>query len=121
MIVKKCLLGLMVSLSLTGCITFPTEESGKVQVVWDETDRIEGCELKGTVYGSEGHFYDYWLHSDRDMVWGTINQMSIKAVDMGADTLYLYRPFGFLSSVTMMANAYDCRVKIASNNGLHIN
>ncbi|USE35775.1 DUF4156 domain-containing protein [Endozoicomonas sp. SCSIO W0465] len=96
-------------MSLTGCITFPTEESAKVQVIWDETDRIASCELKGIVYGSEGHFYDYWLHSDRDMVWGTINQMSKKAVEMKADTLYLYRPFGFLSSVTMMANAYDCR------------
>lgn len=96
------------SLSLTGCITFPTEDSTKVQVIWDETDRIGGCELKGTVYGSEGHFYDYWLHSDKDMVWGTINQMSVKAAGMGADTLYLYQPFGFLSSVTMMANAYDC-------------
>ena len=105
---KKFLLGSMVLVSLSGCITFPTEESRKVRVFWDETQRVAQCEHKGIVYGSEGHFYDYWLHSDRDMIWGAVNQMSIRAVAMGADTLYLYRPFGFLSSVTLMANAYKC-------------
>ena len=101
----------LLSASLTGCITFPTEESKKVSVIWDETHRIQHCDLKGTVFGSEGHFYDHFIHSDRDMIWGAINQMSIKAAALGADTLYLYRPFQFVGSVTLMANAYDCREK----------
>lgn len=111
---KKILLGFFMSASLSGCITFPTEESRKVQVVWDETERVAQCERKGTVYGSEGHFYDFWLHSDRDMLWGAVNQMSIKAAAMGADTLYLYQPFNFSSSVTLMANAYQCDTSEAS-------
>lgn len=103
---KNILIG--ICLMITGCVTFPTPESSKIHVIWDEIDKVSQCEIKGLVYGSEGHFYDYWLHADRDMVWGTINQMRIKAVHLGADTIYIYPPFGFLSSMTMMANAYDC-------------
>ena len=106
---KKYFTLALLGLSLTGCVTFPTADSRHVQVIWDDTQAIQGCELKGTVLGSQGHFYDYWLHADRDMVWGTLNEMRIKADDLQADTLYLYQPLGFLSSVTMMANAYDCQ------------
>lgn len=106
--ISTLMAGCLMAIGLTGCVTFPTDESNQVRVIWDETARVAQCEPKGIVYGSEGHFYDYWLHSDSDMVWGTINQMRIKAAALGADTIYLYRPFGFLSSVTMMANTYDC-------------
>ncbi|MGF1724497.1 DUF4156 domain-containing protein [Photobacterium nomapromontoriensis] len=97
-------------LTLSGCVTFPTAESNRVRVLWDDTHALRHCEHRGTVIGSQGHFYDYWLHADRDMVWGTLNEMRIKAADLGADTLYLYQPLGFTGSVTMMANAYLCEV-----------
>lgn len=105
--VKLAAIALMCS-SLSACITFPTDESNTVKVLWDDTDSLIGCEHKGTVIGSQGHFYDYWLHADKDMVWGTLNEMRIKAAKLGADTIYLYKPLGFTGSVTMMANAYDC-------------
>ncbi len=108
----KTLLVLAGAASLSACVTFPTMESEKVKVLWDDTYALRGCEHKGTVLGSQGHFYDYWLHADRDMVWGTLNEMRIKAHEKGADTIYLFRPFGFLGSVTMMANAYDCSGKL---------
>ncbi|MGL5392932.1 MAG: DUF4156 domain-containing protein [Shewanella sp.] len=101
------LLALM-TLGLSGCITFPKADSRHVKVIWDNPAAIQNCVHKGTIFGSEGHFYDYWLHSDRDMVWGTLNEMRIKAHELNADTVYLYENFGFLSSVTMMGNAYDC-------------
>jgi hypothetical protein len=99
---------LLLTLGLSGCITFPTDDSNQVNVLWDVSESINQCEHKGTVIGSQGHFYDYWLHADRDMVWGTLNEMRIKAALLGADTIYLYRPLGFTGSVTMMANAYKC-------------
>ncbi|ABV88125.1 DUF4156 domain-containing protein [Shewanella pealeana] len=105
--VKLAAIALMCS-SLSACITFPTDESNTVKVLWDDTDSLVGCEHKGTVIGSQGHFYDYWLHADKDMVWGTLNEMRIKAAKLGADTIYLYKPLGFTGSVTMIANAYDC-------------
>ncbi|SKA43411.1 hypothetical protein CZ814_02448 [Photobacterium toruni] len=97
------------TLLLSGCVTFPTTESTNVDVIWDDVKAIENCERLGIVYGSEGHFYDYWFHADKDMLWGTINQMRIKAAALGANTIYLYQPLGFSSSVTMFANAYLCQ------------
>ncbi len=95
-------------LIISGCVTFPTESSKKVAIIWDDPSAISDCLRMGLVYGSEGHFYDFWLHSDVDMIWGTLNQMSIKAEALGANTLYLYQPLNFSSSVTMFANAYLC-------------
>lgn len=94
--------------NLSGCITFPTDESLHVKILWDNPLAVNSCTHKGTIIGSQGHFYDYWLHSDKDMVWGTLNEMRIKAHQMNADTVYLYEHFGFLSSVTLIGNAYDC-------------
>ncbi|KXF83319.1 DUF4156 domain-containing protein [Enterovibrio coralii] len=106
---KKALFSVVAPvLLLSGCVTFPTPESNQVDVVWDDINAIQGCELKGTVIGSEGHFYDYWLHADKDMVWGTLNQMRQKAFDLDANVLYLYQPLGFSTSVTMFGNAYAC-------------
>ncbi|PKF48989.1 DUF4156 domain-containing protein [Enterovibrio nigricans] len=108
---KKTLVCLAASVSLlSGCVTFPTQESNQVDVIWDDTQAIQGCELKGTVIGSEGHFYDYWLHADKDMVWGTLNQMRQKTHELDGNVLYLYQPLGFSSSVTMFGNAYSCDV-----------
>ena len=94
--------------ALTACVTFPTVESEKVMVVWDNPDEVKNCDLIGPVIGSEGHFYDYWLHADRDMLWGTLNQLRIKAAEMGGDKVYLYSPIGFSSSFTQLANVYAC-------------
>lgn len=112
-LVKLATIALLCS-SLTACITFPTAESNTVKVLWDDTDALLGCAHKGTVIGSQGHFYDYWLHADKDMVWGTLNEMRIKAAKLGADTIYLYKPLGFTGSVTMIANAYDCETPVAA-------
>ncbi|GIU26449.1 DUF4156 domain-containing protein [Shewanella schlegeliana] len=113
--VKLTAIALMCS-SLTACITFPTDDSNTVKVLWDDIQALQGCEHKGTVIGSQGHFYDYWLHADKDMVWGTLNEMRIKAAQLDADTIYLYKPLGFTGSVTMMANAYQCADKPAEPN-----
>lgn len=114
---KKIKSGLMLSFFslLSGCVTFPTTESEQVKVIWDDTDYIRSCENKGVVFGSEGHFYDYWLHADKDMMWGTLNQMRIKAVEKGGDVLYLYQPLSFSTSVTMFANVYLCDAPIVKD------
>lgn len=95
-------------LTLSGCITFPTDDSNQVKVLWDNPPALAQCRHLGTVIGSQGHFYDYWLHADRDMLWGTLNEMRIKTAAMGGDTLYLYQPLGFIGSVTLLGNAYQC-------------
>lgn len=71
----RAILLLLLGINLTACVTFPTEESAQVKILWENSVAIENCTYKGTVIGSQGHFYDYWLHSDRDMVWGTLNEL----------------------------------------------
>jgi hypothetical protein len=110
----RAILVLLLGINLTACVTFPTEESAQVKILWENSVAIENCTYKGTVIGSQGHFYDYWLHSDRDMVWGTLNELRIKGHALGADTVYLYQPLKFLGSVTMMGNAYQCAETQAS-------
>lgn len=103
---------------ITGCVTFPTPESEQVKVIWDNNDFIQQCEQKATVFGSEGHFYDFWLHADKDMLWGAINQMRIKAAALGGNVLYLYPSLNFSSSVTLMGNVYVCNTVPYQDNTL---
>lgn len=114
---KKLMVSSMLAstLLLSGCVTFPTTESANVDVIWDDVKAVENCQRLGIVYGSEGHFYDYWFHADKDMLWGTINQMRIKAAALGANTVYLYQPLGFSTSVTMFANAYLCQQPVVTS------
>lgn len=104
----KIVLISLVTVLLSGCVTFPTKQGELVKVIWQQPSAVEHCQYIGPVYGSEGHFYDYWLHADKDMVWGAINQLRIKAVQLGGDTIDLYEPLNFTSSVTMFANVYKC-------------
>lgn len=108
MIFYKQATNIALALFLTGCVTFPTPESEQVTVIWDEINQLENCDHKDTVYGSEGHFYDFWLHADKDMIWGALNQMRIQAAKKGGNVLYLYKPFSFTSSVTFLGNVYFC-------------
>ncbi len=98
----------VVTTFLAGCITFPTAKSELVKVIWQDINAIQECDVISPVYGSEGSFYDSWLHADKNMVWGALNQMRIKTDELGGDVLYLYEPLGFSSSVTFLGNAYAC-------------
>ena len=64
---------------LTGCVTSPTAGTEYVNILWDEVSKVESCTLKGTLIASEGHFYDYWFLSDKDMFRGSLNQMRANA------------------------------------------
>ncbi len=99
---------LVVVTFLSGCVTYPTVKSEGVKVVWHDTNAIQGCDTISPVYGSEGSFYDFWLHADKNMVWGALNQMRIQTAELGGDLLYLFEPLGFSSSVTFLGNAYAC-------------
>jgi hypothetical protein len=105
--VKLCM-ALAAATFLSGCITFPTVKSEHVKVIWHDTNAIQECHLIGPVYGSEGSFYDSWLHADKNMVWGALNQMRIQTDKLGGDVLYMFDPLGFSSSVTFLGNAYAC-------------
>ncbi|MGL4733917.1 MAG: DUF4156 domain-containing protein [Enterovibrio sp.] len=102
------------ALSLAGCVTLPTVESRQVNVLWDDYSKVSGCQLIGPVTGSTGHFWDAWLLGNDTMINSSLNEMRIKVVERGGDTLYLYSPLKFENSVTMLANAYNCTNKVVA-------
>lgn len=51
---KKLMTAAALATLLTGCVTFPTQESEQVKVIWDDVNAIANCQHLGTVMGSEG-------------------------------------------------------------------
>ena len=50
---KKLMTAAALATLLTGCVTFPTQESEQVKVIWDDVNAIANCQHLGTVMGSE--------------------------------------------------------------------
>ncbi|MGF1685984.1 DUF4156 domain-containing protein [Photobacterium japonica] len=99
------LTGLMIS----GCVTTPlAPHAQSVTVTWDTRDVLNTCERRGTVIGSQGAWYNYWFISDRDLTQGALNQLRNQADLAGADTVSLYYPPAFDTSVTLIGNAFLC-------------
>ncbi|MBC7005886.1 DUF4156 domain-containing protein, partial [Photobacterium sp. BZF1] len=53
--------------------------------------------------------YNYWFISDRDLTQGALNQLRNQAAALGANTVSLYSPPDFSTSVTLIGNAYYCQ------------
>ncbi|GIU50430.1 MULTISPECIES: DUF4156 domain-containing protein [Shewanella] len=94
--------------SLSGCITLAAPQTQEIEVLWSEQGDMDVCELKGTLIGSQGHWYDYLFISNKDLTQGAINQLRNEASSLGANTIFLYKPKAFATSVTFIANAYVC-------------
>ncbi|MDD1795283.1 DUF4156 domain-containing protein [Enterovibrio sp. ZSDZ42] len=94
---------------LSACVTMPEPKSENINVLWGDALEMTACEDKGVVVGSQGHWYDYWMISDGTLTEGAVNQMRNKAMALGADTLLLYSPKPFSTSVTFLAKAYRCQ------------
>ncbi|MCL1066744.1 DUF4156 domain-containing protein [Shewanella olleyana] len=94
--------------SLSACITLPDAKTEEVAVLWSEQGDMDVCQLKGTLIGSQGHWYDYIFISNKDLTQGAVNQLRNEAKQLGANTVFLYKPKAFATSVTLLANAYVC-------------
>ena len=107
-ITKKCIVFALV-LIITGCV-YPTGRgSARIHILWDNYPHVEHCTYLGTVSGSFGHWYNFWFYTNDHLLSVAIDTLRAQAEMRGADTLYLYSPFNFTSSVTLLANAYRCQ------------
>nr|WP_255725103.1 DUF4156 domain-containing protein [Photobacterium sp. OFAV2-7] len=96
-------------LLLTGCETTHLHtHSENVRIRWNATTLLETCTDKGTVIGSEGRWYSYLFISNRALTKGALNDLKNQAAQRGANTVDLYHPQAFGTSVTLLGNAYDC-------------
>lgn len=99
----------LTGLFLAGCSIVPlAPEAQAVIVTWDTRDAINTCERRGTFVGSQGTWYNFWFISDHDLTIGAINQLRNQSSQAGANTLSLYNPPVFSTSVTLIGNAYLC-------------
>ena len=106
---------LITSLLMFGCSTFeasnlapPLEGSHSVQVYFDRSGIINRCERVKELIGSEGHWYTYLFISNDQLVQSSINHLKNQAYAAGADTIVIFEPFYFTTSVTLLGNAYAC-------------
>lgn len=104
---------LLACLGLTACISTANQNSESVTILWEEQSEISQCQLKGTIIGSQGHWYDYLFISNKDLTQGAINQLRNDALELDANMVYLFKPKAFATSVTIMANAYDCPAEVS--------
>ena len=96
-------------LILVGCETTQLHsDSNSVRIRWDAAEQLEGCSDKGTIIGSEGSWYSFWLISNRALTDGALNDIKNQAAQRGANTVDLYSPQNFGTSVTLLGNAYNC-------------
>ncbi|MGF1867566.1 DUF4156 domain-containing protein [Enterovibrio norvegicus] len=101
-------LAILAPLLLSACVTAPLPESENINVLWGDALEMMHCEDKGVVVGSQGHWYDYWLINDGELTEGAVSQLRNKAMALDADTVLLYAPKPFSTSVTFLAKAYRC-------------
>lgn len=107
---KKWILLFYISL-LLGCTT-PTKtlqpEASNVHIRIDNAYRFEYCEWKGEVTGNEGHWYSYLFYPNDIMIKGALNELKSNAYKLGANTVFLFNPLDFNTSVTFVGTAYQC-------------
>ncbi len=92
----------------SGCVTTAESGSKEVSIIWGNTHLVVNCDKKATIIGSQGKWYDFWFISNRDLTQGALNQLRNQALEYKANTVLLYPPYSFATSVTFIANAYDC-------------
>ena len=97
---------------MAGCSTAKYElrpESQAVQVVIGP-EAVKNCEPKGILIGSIGHWYSYLFLANTTMMRGALTDLRNQAAEIGADSLLLPNsPYYFVTSVTMMAQAFQCQ------------
>lgn len=105
---------LAISLSLillAGCTTPFTDinrDASSIHLRLDGQFDAADCQWMGDVTGSEGHWYSYLFFPNDVMVRGALNDAKNRALELGANTIFLVHPQDFTTSFTVMGSAYLC-------------
>jgi len=68
------------------------------------------CDYIGPLISSYGRWYNYLFISNTDLTNGAIEDMYNKANEIGANVVYINNNINFLTSVTLLGQAYNCRL-----------
>lgn len=104
----------LASLMLAGCVAPAnrlSDEARQVHVRLDSGFNADGCQWKGSVTGSEGHWYNYLFYPNDVMMHGALNDIKNQAAALGANTVYLIAPQDFTASSAAPTGAINRQKK----------
>ena len=73
------------------------------------TKTTPDCEYIGPIVTSYGRWYNYLFISNTDLTNGAIDAMYNKANEIGANVVYINKNIDFVTSVTLLGQAYNCK------------
>lgn len=69
---------------------------------------LPDCTYLGPIVSSYGHWYNYLFIENKDLTQGAIDDMYNKANEIGANAVYIDKNIDFVTSVTLLGQAYRC-------------
>jgi len=69
---------------------------------------IPNCEYISPITSSYGRWFNYLFISNTDLTEGAIDDMYNKANEIGANVVYINNNIDFVTSVTLLGQAYIC-------------
>jgi hypothetical protein len=112
-----CLIALC-CLTMSACTPLPKHPDNKpVRMIFHNEinlvkyNKNHECKYLGTLISSEGYWYTYWFMSNSDIARGAYHDMHNKANEIGANVVYIDSNIDFVTSVTLVGQAYACEAK----------
>lgn len=89
-------------------VTRTIEPNAEIIRLYEDHEQVAECRFVSEVIGSEGHWYNYLFISNRNLTQGAINDIKIRARQLGANSIHIHTNIYFTTSVTLLGQAYDC-------------
>jgi len=102
---------------LTGCTAQPLiQQAETVNVMMTHKPAAE-CAYLGEVIGSQGHWYDFLFTPNTELAQGAINDMKNQTLALGGNTIYISQELKFITSETLLGQAFRCPLSVKPNAG----
>lgn len=104
---------LLVSIFLSSCAPIQLHPDNQpVRLVFynevNLTKTTPDCDYIGSIVSSYGRWYNYLFISNIDLTYGAIDDMQNQANEAGANVVYINKNIDFVTSVTLLGQAYNC-------------
>ena len=111
--IYKTALILSISIFISSCAPVQLHPDNKpVRLVFYNEVKLSkvtpNCEYISPITSSYGRWYNYLFISNIDLTEGAIDDMYNKANEIGANVIYINNNIDFVTSVTLLGQAYIC-------------
>lgn len=111
----KTVLIVLISIIISSCAPVQLHPDNKqVRLIFYNevklTKTTPDCEYIGPIISSYGRWYNYLFISNTDLTNGALDDMYNKANTMGANVVYINKNIDFVTSVTLLGQAYKCNL-----------